>query len=150
MNACSMCSTKAFIFLFYSLIHFYSPVFIPLPVCAPTPTPSHTSSPTVSKRMCLPYYHTTRPLYSLEPQASWGLGASSLTESRSGSPLLYSRGPHISWCMQPGWWLSVRNFRGPGQLRLLVFSWDCSLLQLLSALPHSNTGVTGFCSLAGC
>ena len=42
--------------------------------------------------------HTFLP--TLGPQVSPGLGASSLTEARPGSPLLYMcQGPHISWCM---------------------------------------------------
>ena len=46
----------------------------------------------------------TRPLNSLGPPVSWGLGTFSLTEPRPGSPLLYMcQGPHISWCMLPGW-----------------------------------------------
>ena len=42
-----------------------------------------------------------------------GLGTSSLSEARPDSPLLYlCQGPHISWCLLPGWWLSVRDHRG--------------------------------------
>jgi hypothetical protein len=37
-----------------------------------------------------------------------GLGASSLTETRPGSPLLYMcQGPWTRECMMPGWWLRV-------------------------------------------
>jgi hypothetical protein len=36
-----------------------------------------------------PNPHTPRPLNFLGPPISWGLGASSLAETRPGSPLLY-------------------------------------------------------------
>jgi len=37
----------------------------------------------------------------------------SLTEPRPGSPLLYlCWGPHLSWCMLPGWWSSVWGISG--------------------------------------
>jgi hypothetical protein len=53
-----------------------------------------------------PLPHPTWPLNSLGPPVSWGLGASSLSEHRPGSPLLYvCWGPHISWRM-----LSLTNY----------------------------------------
>jgi hypothetical protein len=99
---------------FYSLIFiFYSPDFIPIwamlwlfhiPYLLPTP-------PTLSPRGCLhlpnTHTHPSRPPHFQGSQVTWDLGASSLTESRSGSPLVYiCWGPHIGWCMLPGWWLS--------------------------------------------
>jgi hypothetical protein len=46
-------------------------------------------------------------------QVSGGLGASSPTEARLGSPLLYMcRGPWTSSCMVPGW-LNLRDLKGP-------------------------------------
>jgi hypothetical protein len=46
--------------------------------------------------------HPTWPLNSLGPPVSWELGASSLNEHRTGSPLLHMCwGSHISWCMLP-------------------------------------------------
>ena len=51
-----------------------------------------------------PLFTSTRPLYCLGPQVSQGLGASSLTEARPGSPLLYMCwGLHIRWGMLPSW-----------------------------------------------
>ena len=48
--------------------------------------------------------HLRRPLNCLGPPVS------SLTELRSGSPLLYMCWrPHISWCMLPGWCYSERS-----------------------------------------
>jgi hypothetical protein len=74
-------------YYYYYLIIFYSPVFIPLPVCPPTaphpipPSPLQEDVPTPT-----PPHQTTPPLGS---QVSQGLGASSLTEARPGSLLLY-------------------------------------------------------------
>ena len=45
--------------------------------------------PPVSKRMSPLLPHQARPLHSLGPPVSQGLGASSPTEARPGSPLLY-------------------------------------------------------------
>ena len=60
-----------------------------------------------------PNHHPTRPCYSLGPPVSWELGASSLTEPRLNSPLLYMCwGPHVSWCMLPGWWSNVWEILG--------------------------------------
>jgi len=54
---------------------------------APHPHPLHQDVPT----------HPTRSLNFLGPPVSWGLGASSLTEPRPGSPLLYMCWrPHLS------------------------------------------------------
>ena len=122
--------------MFYIIISsnyliFYSSDFILLPVHSPpVPHPTPLFSPS-SPRGCLqssnpsppvqpsnPY--STRPPHSLGSQVSWVLGASPFTEARPGSPLLYMCcGPHMSWCMLPGRWLSVWVISG-GQV-----SWDC-------------------------
>jgi hypothetical protein len=48
------------------------------------------------------------------------LGASSLTESISGSPLLcMCWGPHRGWYMLPGWWLCF------WEILVVQLSWDC-------------------------
>ena len=71
-----------------------------------------------SKRMSTPP-NSIRSPHLLGPQVSWQLGASSLTESWSGNPLLcMCWGPHISWCIVPVWWLSVWEIPG------VQVSWD--------------------------
>lgn len=81
---------------------------------------SHTSSPLpMFSRGCPhpPPHHTS---LSLGPQVFWGLGASSPTEPRPGSPLLFMcQGPHISWFRLPGWWCSV------WEIPVVQVSWDC-------------------------
>lgn len=83
---------------------------------------SHTSPVSISRRMSSQLHpQPTRLPHSLGPQISWGLGASSRTKSRPSSYLLYMCwGPHIIWCMLPGWWLSVRDLGDTGWLTLLV------------------------------
>jgi hypothetical protein len=80
--------------------------------------PSYTLSP----RWC-PHpttTHPTKPIHSLGPPFSWGLGASSLTDTKPSSPLLYMCwGPHISGCMLPGWWSIVWEISG------VQINWDC-------------------------
>ena len=83
--------------LLLSLLFFYlffnSLVIIPLLFC-PLTVP-HPIPPPLSPRGCRST-HPTRPPHSLEPQVSQGLGASSLTATGPGSPLLYMcQGPHI-------------------------------------------------------
>jgi hypothetical protein len=64
--------------------------------------------------------HPTRLLNSLRPLVSRGLGASSLTKPRPDSPLLHMCwGPHISWCMLPGWCSSIWEISG------VQVNWDC-------------------------
>jgi hypothetical protein len=78
------------LFLFYSLIFFYSPVLIPLLVHPLTiPHPIFLPPTPISKRMSpAPSPHPTRSPHSLGPQVSWRLG-DSLTEARIHSFLLY-------------------------------------------------------------
>jgi hypothetical protein len=68
-----------------------------------------------------PHPHSTWPLNTLGPPVSWGLGTSSLTEPIHSSLLLYMCvcGPHITWCMLPGWWSSVWQILG------IQVNWDC-------------------------
>ena len=83
---------------------FYSPVVMPPPsvsllmtVLHPIPPPY----PRLQDNVCPP--QPTRLPHSLGSQVSLGLILSSLTEARSGSPLLYMyQGPQISWYMLPG------------------------------------------------
>ena len=59
------------------------------------------------------FFFSTWPLNPLGPLFSWGLGASSLNECGSGSPLLHvCWGPHIRWCMLSVWWSSVWEISG--------------------------------------
>ena len=59
--------------------------------------------PLSSKRV-LPHTHPTRHPPSLVPQVSPGLGISSPTETRPGSPLLYMcQGSQTILCMLSGW-----------------------------------------------
>ena len=120
MGAFCRCIHFSFFFLSFFLFVFYSFIFT-LQILFPLPGPpsdystSHTSSPThVSTRMSLPLTsHPTGPLNSLGHPVSWELGASSLTEPRPGSPLLYRCwGQHITWYMLPGWWPSVWEISG--------------------------------------
>jgi hypothetical protein len=110
---------------------------IPIPHSILLPTP-------LSPRGC-PHPTTpppTRPLNSPGPPVSWGLGASSLTEPRPGSSLLYIFwGPHISWCMLPGWCSSIWEISG------FQVNWDCwssyrvtFLLSFFQLFPSSTTG----------
>ena len=103
---------------------------------------SHTSSPQ-SPRGCQP------PLDLPTVWTSWVRCISS--ESRTGSLLLYiCWGPHIRWCMLPGWWLSIWEILG------FQISWDCwssyrvILLSFFQLLPNSTTGVISICPLIGC
>jgi hypothetical protein len=59
-------------------------------------------------------------------------------------------GPHISWCMVPVWWLSIRAISG------VQINWGCwssyrvaLLLSLFQSSPNSTKGVSCFCSLVG-
>jgi hypothetical protein len=97
----------ALLLLHESAMSTYGPLLLPIPLYL------------LSPRWCPhPQPHPTMPSHSLGPQLSWGLGASSLTEARPGSPLLcMCPRPQISWCMLPAWWLSVWEISG--------VSWDC-------------------------
>jgi hypothetical protein len=129
---------------YYSLIFFfYSPVVILFLVCFLTvphsislPTPP-LPLPSISKRMSPPHYHyPTRSPHSLGPQGSQGLGASSPTEVRPGSALLYL-------CMLCGWQVAqcLREISG------VQVSWDCwssDEVSFLQSLPNSTgTPVVG-------
>jgi hypothetical protein len=104
------------------VIHVLHSIFHPpfLPIHPPTaphpiPPPNSTLSP-----LGFPQPHHTWPLNYLGHPVTWGLGASSLNEHRPGSPLLYvCWGPHISWCVWPGWWSSVWEISG------VQINWDC-------------------------
>ena len=64
--------------------------------------------PTLSLRGCCNPPGPSRCPPSLGTQVSRLLGASFLIESRHSSPLLYMcGGPHISWCVLPGWCSSI-------------------------------------------
>jgi hypothetical protein len=83
---------------------------------------SHTSSPYLQEDVPIPHPHPNRLPPFRGPQVSPGLGLFSLTASRPGSPLLYmcwGGVSHFSWCMLPGWWLSVWGIPG------VQVSWDC-------------------------
>jgi hypothetical protein len=120
--------------LFFNL--FYSPDFISLLVHLLTVP--HTIPPSPISKMP-PLSDPTRPPNSLGPQVSWGLGVSSLTESRPSSPLLYMCwGPHTSWCMLPGggslsgrsWWFRLVETVGhPIGLHSLSASFTFFLIQ---------------------
>ena len=97
MNSSLFCLHLDSLFLFFKkkkilFIYFYTPDFLhPLTVAHPIPLPCP-----LSPCGCPPSY-TTRPLNSLGPPVSRGLGASSQIEPRPASPLLYMCwGPHIS------------------------------------------------------
>jgi hypothetical protein len=87
----------------------------------------------------IPILHLTRPVNSLGPPVSWGLGASSLTNPRCDSPLLYMCWePHISWFMLSVWWSSVweiarvqvnRDCRAPFRVVPSLASFTLSLIQ---------------------
>jgi len=121
---------------------FYPPLTVPHPITI-LPISMRMSPP--------PSPNPTSLTHSLGPQVSLGLGASSLTDSRSGSPLLYMCwGLHISWGMLPGWWLSVWELSG------VQVSWDCwssyrvtPLFSFFQLFPNSTTGVISFCPLVG-
>jgi hypothetical protein len=86
------------------------------------------------------------------PHVSWGLGMSSPTEVRQGSPLLYiCWGPSTSSCMLPGWWLSV------WEIPVVRISWDCwasygvaLLLSFFRPFPNSTTVGLNFSPLIWC
>jgi hypothetical protein len=96
--------------------------------------------------------YPNRPLNSLGPPVSWGLGASSLTESKTGSPLLYvCWGPHISWYMLADWWSNV------WEISVVQVNWDCwtsyrvtLLLSFFQPFPNLTTGVISFSQFVGC
>jgi hypothetical protein len=95
-----VCTTTAPLTFFFQFSHY------PLLIHPPS-FPFHSSSPAPSPRRCNPPPPTfARPSHSLGPQVCHGLGTSSLTETRPGSPLLCMyQGSHTTLCMLPGWWL---------------------------------------------
>jgi hypothetical protein len=87
----------------FSLFIYSCTLQIWFPITTPGPLSNCCTSHAFSQPLCLnedvqiPHPHPTRTLNSLGPPVSWGLGASSLTEPRPGSILLYMCwGPHIS------------------------------------------------------
>lgn len=120
-----------FLNLFFNL--FYSPDYISLlvhPPIVPHPIPP----PFIP---IVPTPHPSRPPHSLWPPVSWGLGASSVIESRSSIPLLYMCWwPHISWymlCLVGG---SVSKRSGGSRLlRFLVLLQGPLPSQLLPEAP---------------
>ena len=120
----------------------------PLPQTAPHPILPLTSG--VQEDVPTLWLLPIRPLHSLGPQVFPGLGASSLSEARPGSALLYMCcGSHISWCMLPVWWPSVWD------ISRVQFSWNCwsSMGQPSSSASSSfptTTGIPSFCSVDGC
>jgi hypothetical protein len=74
------------------------------------------------------------------------------TQTQTSSLLLdVCWGPHISWCMLPGWWSSVWEISG------VQINWDCwfyyrvfLLLSFFQLFPISTTGVSYFCQLVWC
>ena len=80
---CSLNAVLLKILLIFITFSFIQPSHYLLLVC-PSTAP-HPISSLVSKMFSIP----ARPPHSLGPQASGGLGASSPTEARPGSPLLY-------------------------------------------------------------
>ena len=117
----------------------------------------HTSSippphPHLHKDVPTPSTQPIRPLSSLGPPFSWGLGTCSLNEHRPGNPLLYMCWrPHISWYMLPAWWSSV------WEISWVQVNWDCwssytiaLLLSFFQLFPNSTTGFSSFSPLVGC
>jgi hypothetical protein len=90
-----------------------------------------------------PHPHTTRPLNSLGPSVSWGLGASSLTEPRpSVSPLLYVYVLGASYQLAYAAWLCSSIWEILG----VQVNWDCwssyrvpLLLSFFQLSPNSTT-----------
>jgi hypothetical protein len=130
------------LFLIFNLFLQFS--HYPPPVLPSNSSSSHSSPQPISKMS--PQPHTSHTLPGLpipRPQVSQELGVSSLIEARPGSPLLYMCwGPHISWCMLPGWWTSVWETSG------IQVCWDCwssygvaCLLNFFQPFPNSTTGV---------
>ena len=84
-----------FILFYFILFLITSSSFLQPSHYPPCGLPSHSSSffhapsPRGCTRTLTPYHHPARPLHSLGPQVSQGLGDSLLTEARPGSPLLY-------------------------------------------------------------
>jgi hypothetical protein len=80
------------------------------------------------------------------------LVASSLTEHRPGTPLLYMCWrPHINWCILPGWWYSVWEI---SEVQINLDCWSSYrvtvILRFYHPFPNSTTGVSSFCQLVGC
>jgi hypothetical protein len=96
MNTLSYNYYTIIIIIFFSLYsRFYSP---------PGPPSNCSTSHTSSLHLCLHEnipIPAIRPLNFPGPPVSWGLGASSLSEPRDGSPPLFiCWGPHIIWCLR--------------------------------------------------
>jgi hypothetical protein len=147
--------------LFYSFFiylhsRFYSP---PSPPSDLLPTPClHKDVPTTHHTPHTTHHtpHTTHHIpHQISklpgPPVSWGLCASSLNEPRPSSPLMYMcLGPHISWCMLPGWWSSVWEISG------VQIYWGCwssyrvAVFFSFQIFPNSTTGVSCFGPLVGC
>jgi hypothetical protein len=140
-----------FLFLNFLQSRLYLPPSLPSDCFA-----SHTSSSFLSPIWC-PYSHPTISCHSLGHQVSWGLGISSLTESRPGSPLLYiGWGANINWCMLPAWRLSVQEI--PRESRVVETAGLPIGLPSSSASSSVSSsfsfiqplGVTSFWLLVGC
>jgi hypothetical protein len=122
---------------FYCFIYLHSSI-----VSLPSP-PSHNSSTRSSSNLPWrggsPLCPPTRHLSSLGPQVSQGLGASSPTEARPDSPLLYMcQGPWLSPCILPGWWFSLWELQGSGLVESAGLSMGLpfpSASSILSLIP---------------
>ena len=94
-----------------------------------------------------PRPHLTRPLHSLEPLVSCGLGASSDQAGIVLYGLVASNEIGYAACLEAQ---SLRDLRGSGYFRLLVFLWGPVLLSFFHLFPKSTTGVPSFCPLVVC
>jgi hypothetical protein len=100
---------SSFLGIFKFKFFFYIPVIILLPFYPPR-VPHPISTPSLSKRMSPPLmYPYNMPFLPLPLASSLSrLGATSLTEAGTSSPLLcMSLGPLSSFCILALWWLSV-------------------------------------------
>ena len=136
---------KNFLFLMY-LFLFFNP-FLQSRLHPPSslpPTASHPKPPPLlsSKKRSPPLYphhHSPSPPFSLKPPVYWWLGASSLKEDKTGSPLQCVLGVwyqlvYISWMMAQ----CLRDLRSPHQLRLLILPRGHPSPQVLPAFPQLN------------
>lgn len=60
------------------------------------------------------------------------------------------QGPSTSYCMLPGWCLSVSEILKWGQGQVSLDCWCCPPPQFLPPFPYSATGHPNFSMLVGC
>lgn len=129
------------VYFFIIIILFLHSRLYPPPGLHPLTVPhSKPPSSASSPRECLHPPPPHQAPHSWGPQVSWKLGASSLTESRPCSPLLYA-----SWLVAQ----CVRALCGSKLIDTAGLPIGVALLSFCQLFPNSTTRVLSFCPLIG-